>query len=461
MMNDVGAFRWPWMKPRPSDDAGEDDLFNTPPSSDAPPVDDTIPVEEPTDTTSDEVDAFESAEPLPAHETTDETDAEAPADESTETPAVPDDSASPIPPGTEVTPDAGQPDAGQPDDGQPDDGQPVDGQPDGASSSDETEIATNSFFDGLITPGVDIRLQLVKVGRPPADTTRRLIPMQTQVNLAVAPVDWITVYGGFNASLAAHYSFAGQSSWEATVQLHPGVTLPVLRVGYMQPSIGIRHDDHTIFTRRDVASASGKPLIPPGYAELGAEISYEGLSWLTVNAGVFGSKNLADVDLSLGPIESLADFSQPSVLGRVMLWPQDLDLGINGELGASYFANGNFQMINVFAGLGMQGKGSFLVEGMLTDYPDGRHVRNVSVMGSYELLNWLSLDWRYEWGQTEDITDNTNELSHAHQAVFGAEVFVAPNVELRPEYRFFQKEPFQQIGGYLQGQYTIQLHVFY
>src|SRR5687768_5440363 len=35
MMNEVGAFRWPWMKPKPSD-AGEggEDLFGAPPSGD-------------------------------------------------------------------------------------------------------------------------------------------------------------------------------------------------------------------------------------------------------------------------------------------------------------------------------------------------------------------------------------------------------------------------------------------
>lgn len=396
-----GAWRYPWQEPEPGE-AGEsdEDLFNS--------SGETVPGGE----------SFETQEPLPAHDPTEVDDVpadEAPADES------------------------------------------------GASSADDmpVEYPTNSFFDGLITPGVDVRLQLAKIGRPPTDR-RMLLPMQTQVNLAITPVDWLAVYGGVNAS-TVKYSFAGQSSWEATAQIHPGVTLPILRIGYMQPSIGIRHDDHTMFTRRQVAGQIAKPLIPPGYAELGAEVTYEGTSWLSVNAGVFSSRNLSVIEPSLGEMTSIADFSKPSVLGRVMLWPQLLDLGYNGEIGASVFANGDFRMINAFAGFGIADRGSILVEGLLADFPDEHTVRNVSIIGTYQLAEWLSLDWRYEWGQTELIGEEgeTTGLSHAHQAVFGLEFFPLPYVEVRPEYRLFQNEPFGGTGGYVQGQYTLQLHLFY
>src|SRR5688500_725357 len=61
----------------------------------------------------------------------------------------------------------------------------------GASAVSETdsEIETNSFFDGLITPGVDVRVQMVKLGRPPRDTVRKAIPMQPQLNPALTPAD--------------------------------------------------------------------------------------------------------------------------------------------------------------------------------------------------------------------------------------------------------------------------------
>ena len=457
-MNEVGAWRWPWSpKKAEADDSGDEGLFNAPvdgasettpfeagsdETTSAAPTDELPSEDVPTDGTSetDVVDDFEAGEPLPAHEPTD------------------------------VTEDVSMVDA--PTSATADDDAP--GATGGDAPSAPVEIHTNSLYDGLITPGFDVRLQMTKLGRPPQDK-RIVIPMQTQFYLGIAPVDWLSIYGGVNAS-AINFSdsitvrrYPSQSSWEATAQFHPGVTLPIVRVGYMQPSIGIRHDDHTSFTRRDAAGSAPINLVPPGYAELGVEAHYEGLSWLTVNAGVFSSSNLSKIEPTLGEQTSIADFSKPAVLARVMLWPQDLDLGFNGELGASLYGTGvlgdsAFTMINLFAGIGFSDRGSFLVEGLMADYPGERRVRNVSVMGSYQLFTWMSLNWRYEWAQSEDRSsadpDNA-ELAHAQQAVFGLEFFPFPNVELRPEYRFFQTEPFAQVGGYLQGQYTLQLHLYY
>jgi hypothetical protein len=92
-----------------------------------------------------------------------------------------------------------------------------------------------------------------------------------------------------------------------------------------------------------------------------------------------------------------------------------------------------------------------------------RMIRNVSILGSYQLFTWLSFNWRYEFGQTEVADDNPTErvLAHAHQAVFGFEFFPLPYVEIRPEYRFFTNGSFNKLDGYQMGQYTLQLHLFY
>jgi hypothetical protein len=413
-MNEVGAWRWPWQPKKAlgtGDDAGED-LFGAP--STTPPSD------------------GEAAPDTTGAPENDVPGGGAPDEATSDTAGQSSSDATAAPAETEL-----------------------------AATGEEETAPTNALLDGLITPGVDMRFQVAKIGRPPNDV-RMFLPMQTQVNLALAPAPWIALYGGYNYAVVEH-SYAGQSSWEATAQFQPGVTLPILRVGYMQPSIGIRHDDHTTFTRREVAGRATHPLVPPGYAELGAEVTYEGIHWLTLNAGIFGSKNLADVEPSIGEVTSYTDFSKPSVLGRVMLWPQDLDLGFNGELGASYFANGDFRMVNIFGGLGVADRSTILVEGLIADFPDAHRVRNVSIMGSYQLFAWLSLDWRYEWAQTEDTSANNGrgELAHAHQAVFGFEFFPLPYIEIRPEYRFYETEPFAEFGGYLQGQYAVQLHLFY
>jgi hypothetical protein len=329
------------------------------------------------------------------------------------------------------------------------------------------EPATNVMANGLIMPGVDVRVQQVRL----STTGERLfIPMQMSPYLAVMPTNELTVYGNYNIASAIYRmregksTYPGQTDWEAAIQYQPGVRLPGIRVGMIQPSIGIRHDDHTVFARREIAM-NGVNLIPPYYHDLGAEITYEGMYWLTVNAGVFNAYNLSQVDPLIGTIDKQFDFAQPSFLGRVKLWPQLLDEGINGQLGASLFTNGNMRMYNVFAGFGLADKATFLVEGVYARRKfeagttiNDRIVRNFSVMGSYQFKSWLSAHWRYEWGQTELFEGQG--LSHANGFIVGAEFFPFPFIEIRPEYRYFERNPFSEARTQ-NGQYTVQLHVFY
>ena len=182
------------------------------------------------------------------------------------------------------------------------------------------------------------------------------------------------------------------------------------------------------------------------------------MKWLTVNAGVFNARNLSQTDLSIGTIDNYFDLAKPSFLGRVQLWPQLLDEGINGQLGASLFTNGELRMVNVFAGFGLADKATFLIEGVHARNAADRIVRNFSVMGSYQLRTWLSAHWRYEWGQTELYPGV--DLSHANAFILGAEFFPFPMVEIRPEYRYFERNPFSEAREH-SGQYTVQLHLFY
>lgn len=304
---------------------------------------------------------------------------------------------------------------------------------------------SNMYAGGMIGVGFDARLQYVRTGRPPAPTERIVIPMQLQPYLSFEPLSWLDIYGGFNISMVAtDRSFPGQFPLEAAVQLQPGVTAPLLRLGYIQPTIGMRHDDHTVYSRREIARFN-TTIIPPNYAEPGVEIVYEGLSWLSLAGGVFASKHLAEANSSV-------DGSTPSIAGRAMIWPQLLDQGINGQLGASMMVNGDFQMINLFAGVGLADKASFFVEAMVHEDAERQRVRNVSVMGSLLLAQWLSLNWRYEFALTEHPTAG---VFNANAFVAGFEFFPIPSLEIRPEYRFYDDDQIQT------GQYTVQLHLFY
>lgn len=300
---------------------------------------------------------------------------------------------------------------------------------------------TNTFFDGLMTFGLDARLQMAKLGRPP-NADRKVIPMQFAPGIAITPFEELAIYGTYNAGPTR---YIGQTSYDFAVQYQPGVTLPSIRVGYIQPSTGIRHDDHTMFIRRDAAYYS-TPIIPPNYNDWGGEITYEGQRWLTVNAGAFSARGLA------GKTELSIDSAQPLYLARVVLWPQLLDEGLNGMLGGSYFGNGDFRMMNAFAGIGLADKATIYGEGMYLRTSDDRIIRNLMMQGSYQLAQWLALEWRYEWGLSEQAATGP---FYASSFVVGTQFFLLPYLEIRPEYRYFENDE------YGMGQYTVQVHAFY
>ncbi len=328
---------------------------------------------------------------------------------------------------------------------------------------DTSEISpTHSLFNGLIAPGGDARFQLVRLSTTGQEL---LIPMQLTTSLAVIPshtvtmftnINWASVYvrgqPNFSSSL-----YPGETDYDATIMYQPSITLPSIRAGMIEPSISIRQDDHTLFAHQE-AALQGIALIPPYYNDLGAELTYEGIKWLTVNAGVFNAYNLAQVDPTIGTITSNFDFSHPSYSARVMFWPQSLDLGINGELGASILVNGAFRMINGWAGIGLSDKASLYFEGLYNKDAANRIVRNWSVIGSMELTSWLSAEWRYDWGMTEIYPGQA--LGYATAFLAGLEFFPFPYIELRPEYRVMDKNPFYGTGVHT-GQWTGQLHVFY
>ena len=298
---------------------------------------------------------------------------------------------------------------------------------------------SNTLADGMITFGLDTRLQVAKLGRPPNDV-RRVIPMQVAPSIAIAPLDELVLYGTYNAG---PLRYAGQTSFDAAIQYQPGITTPSIRVGYILPSVGLRYDDHTMYTRRD--PTANVPLVAPNYNELGGEITYEGTRWLTVNVGVFSAHNLAKA-------EPTVDDSKPSYAARVMVWPRWLDEGINAEAGASVFMNGKFRMVNAFGGVGLADQATLQGEVVMAENADNRKVLNYSVLGSYQFLPWLTGCARYEHAAVDNSSGGT---STAYTYVVGAEIFPVPLFELRPEYRYTRTD------AYILGQYTIQFRIFY
>lgn len=330
------------------------------------------------------------------------------------------------------------------------------------------EAPSNAIIEDLLSIGLDARIQVARFGRPQLSIDddgeaevltpeRRIIPMQIQPYLAITPHDTVTLYGTYALGEGTFRGdlcdtpFAGQSCYEAQVIYKPSSSLPAIRAGMLQPSMGIRHDDHTMLIRHDAANPRGT-LIAPNYAELGAELTYQPRYWLHAEAGAFRAANLSQ---AIGN-EAITSADDLAYVGRIG-WMPRFDVGsgfsFQGWLGASTFGAGDFRMDNLFIGGGWLDRFSLILEAANLNYGDtvDRQGRNLSASLSVQTYEWLTLEGRVE----EARTTLDDELFRTRAAVVGLQFFPLPYVELRPEYRYSRTE------AYAMGQYTIQLHLFY
>lgn len=336
----------------------------------------------------------------------------------------------------------------------------------GLNSLNEQE--TNTFFDGKAAIGMDTRIQVAKLGIPVLNVLpdgsvetiqpqRRVIPMQIQPYLSVSATDTLKLYGTyavgpktFDGELCDP-TYAGQSCFELQAIYQPSPMAPSFRIGQLQPSIGVRHDDHTILIRGD-ASAPRNPIIAPNYAELGAEVQYQPIYWLQTNFGAFAPRNLAEAI----PDERIVNTSDVAGLARIAFMPRwDFEGGgaLLTWLGASLYTAGVFQMQNYFLGLGLLDIGSLQLEVSRTDRGIAADHKTLNFMSmlSVPIKNWLVVEGRYERAQTDRLGDEFTTQS----AVATVQFFPIPYLELRPEYRYTRTK------DYAQGQYTLQVHLFY
>ncbi|MEO5930862.1 MAG: hypothetical protein ABIR47_13075 [Candidatus Kapaibacterium sp.] len=310
---------------------------------------------------------------------------------------------------------------------------------------------SNTFWKGLVTVGLDARVQYADFG---AQTGSEIKVMQLSPAIAIQPLDELTVYGSFNfadkkylGDKLAVQAYQGQSSFDLAVQYQPGITLPSIRVGHIQPSVGIRQDDHTMFVRQETTEFGTLPILPPNYNEWGAELTYEGTRDFTVNAGVYSAKNLGQ-NFDVG-----VDSAKPSFSGRLIYWPQLLDEGLNGMVGGSLLANGEFTMINAFAGIGLSDRAALYGEGMFTHTGTGYKLGTTMIYGTYQLTPWMSLEGRYERGTSKETAESP--VVDANSYVIGSQFFVFPYFEIRPEYRY------RKTAVSSSGQFALQVHLFY
>lgn len=352
----------------------------------------------------------------------------------------------------------------------------------------------NALFDDLLSLGADVRIQAVRLGAPVSSTDGDdvlvpdyvVLPMQIQPYVGLNPVDGLWVYGSYTMGPetiergeVCDPVYPGQSCFDAAVQYQPGAAWPTLRAGMIQPSVGVRRDDHTIYIRGDAADRRA-PVIPPNYADWGGELSYQPVSWFRSELGAVATMNLEDAidngirEAALWPVAANA---------RVMFLPQlvfggpDEDPGdefgddefgddfgddfaaepveptvINTWIGASAFVSGDFLRVDGFAAVGLHGGLEVHGEVSWTRLDRDYSMLNGLFGASWAVLEPLAVAARVERAHT-DLGDGSTAT--AVQVVAGLEVFPVPFVEIRPEYRLVQTD------AYLFGQPTVQLHLFY
>jgi hypothetical protein len=217
---------------------------------------------------------------------------------------------------------------------------------------------------------------------------------------------------------------------------------------------------------RQIAGSFSRPLIPPFYADWGAEVQYDGLQWLSLAAGAFLPQNLSAINTGYSngdfgsiikgvtPISSLDTLLRsPTLTGRVKFWLRTEDHVVNSYLGSSVLANGDFSMLSFFAGVGITDRISLMGEYVLSGVRNGFSGRNWSAELTYRPFAWLYPYVRYEQGRTQ-VLDGGND-TYANNLTLGVQWFPLPYIEFRPEWRFYDNDRITST------RWNLQVHLFY
>jgi hypothetical protein len=332
-------------------------------------------------------------------------------------------------------------------------------------------MSNNYVANESITFGTDFRWQMAKW---PPPIGRDFMVMQFSPYLVLQPFKWLGFEGFYNIAydIASDKRFVGQNPYAASMYIKPADYLPSLRVGYFQPTVGIKYDDHTLLVRQVTgysktgARFSGAeniaknlptmPLIPDDYADLGAELDYEAVSWLSLSAGMFDTKNLEDlISISkTGQTIPVVDTGSVSSVFKAFVSPE-LIKGVNNYLCGTYLLNGDFYISSLSLGVGLPDKISFLAEYMRSEKKDSRLTLNFLAEVTYQLTDAILPYVRAERGVTKYKIENNPFFSN--QFVFGAHFYPLPFIDLLPEYRIYNSE---QVPGY-SAEWTFQIHLFY
>lgn len=335
-----------------------------------------------------------------------------------------------------------------------------------------SDRSTNRVLDWMAIGG-DARVQVARLGQPretldeagetvTVTPDRHVIPMQLQPYIAIMPHDDLTLHGSYAAGPGLSDGewcstvYAGQTCAQGHLSWDPSSSLPTIRAGLFRPSLGIRHDDHTILTHVD-ASMPRPTVIPPNYAEVGVEASYQPRHWLRLDAGAFRPDQLAD---AVGNPDISESATAAAYLARATYFPRfdfGPDKSFYGWVGASVYGDvdNRFRADQGFVGLGWLDKGALMFE--LAHLSFGSETERRAINAA-SILNVQFREWLIAEGRLEQATtrfSNSDETHRRRAVVAGLQFYPVPFVKLRPEYRITDTD------AWVMGQYMMQLHLFY
>jgi len=177
-------------------------------------------------------------------------------------------------------------------------------------------------------------------------------------------------------------------------------------------------------------------------------------------AGVFSNSSLNENAVTNDSDANLAYST------RIMFWPRFFENTVNTYIGASLLKNGDVSIIQYMLGIGLTDQLSFSVEATQSDI---HHIRSIStdnlqnLPGSsttyttelmYQVESWLFPYVRAEYGELRNDQNKVHTI--IKQFVIGAQIFLLPNIEFRPEYRMFDTYRPGIIG-----RWGAQFHLYY
>lgn len=313
---------------------------------------------------------------------------------------------------------------------------------------------SNLSLDETFNYGFDLRAQSSR--GVDSGSTRKTFPMQVAMHAAWTPLEGMTLEGTYNAG---PIRYDGQTSWSASVLAQPTTEWPQLRVGHFQPSIGIRYDDHSMMIRQIADNtAYAHPLMAPNYAEYGAEVTYATHTWLSISAGVFDMSNLSKVNINNRSITT----GSIGYSGRIVLSDHNAFSAItNSYAGTSVLATSTMTITSVFAGVGLEDRVSLMGEMFMMRSDGLADTRNSIVAIMVKVVDGVYLEGRAEQATLRSLAPSSYE-STVTQWVIGAQLFILPFLEIRPDYRIVEtRQTPQLLDQYNANRWNVQIHIFY